>query len=280
LVIAESSKQHEIFRSKPVNAAKVDYGKTETKRAIGNVLNKVIAEYQFASLPELNAVLGLYNIYADTGGEGTRVAEHEGLVFQILNEQGEKVGTPVKASLFQSKPTLKNLKVRFIEKAAKKDPLKARLKNTIDLALLPGRVDLVQLAAALKKEGIDMVIRQNKDGVIYGITYVDHRQKLVFNGSELGKGYSAKAILERCAYNEAGEGKNKIGEKEKTTQKKAAKADWQNLPSGHGFAGEGSFIKGPGLLETLLEPEFQAETMDWNFKRKKKKKKRPRISPD
>ncbi|MNX78671.1 hypothetical protein D3C86_1102760 [compost metagenome] len=34
--------------------------------------------------------------------------------------------------------------------------------------------------------------------MLYGITYVDHTTKCVFNGSSLGKEYSAKAIQERC----------------------------------------------------------------------------------
>jgi hypothetical protein len=43
-----------------------------------------------------------------------------------------------------------------------------------------------------------VVIRKGKEDVIYGITYVDHKTKCVFNGSDLGKQYSAKAILEKC----------------------------------------------------------------------------------
>jgi len=42
------------------------------------------------------------------------------------------------------------------------------------------------------------VLRQNADGVIYGITYVDHQTKCVFNGSDLGKPYSATQMQERC----------------------------------------------------------------------------------
>jgi hypothetical protein len=30
------------------------------------------------------------------------------------------------------------------------------------------------------------------------LTYIDHNTKCVFNGSEIGKAYSAKAILEIC----------------------------------------------------------------------------------
>jgi len=218
LVVAEGSKQRELFHLKPVNAARVDYGKAETKRAISQVLNKVLSEYYFASLPELNAVLGLYHVFADTGGEGSRVKQHEGLVFHVLDEHGNKVGVPVKASLFYSKPTLKNLRLRFAEKAVHKEPLKQRVKNVIDLALLQGGRGLPDVTASLKSAGLDVVIRKNKDGVIYGITYVDHRGKVVFNGSDLGKGYSAKAILERCANGVTGEGKKNIGEKRKNRE--------------------------------------------------------------
>ncbi|QKJ32875.1 relaxase/mobilization nuclease domain-containing protein [Mucilaginibacter mali] len=280
LVPAEGRKQQQNFRLKPVDAAKVDYGKTETKRAIGNVLNKLIAEYQFASLPELNAVLGLYNIVADAGGDGSRVKLHEGLVFRILDEQGNKVGTPVKASLFHSKPTLKNLRSQFAEKTVKKEPLKPRLKNIIDLILLYGKIDLPEFVAALKKEGIDVVVRQNKDGVVYGITYVDHRQKAVFNGSDLGKGYSAKAILERCANIGASEEKKQIGEKEKMGQSRAAKEGWRSVNAGQNIAGEGKNGTGMGLIETLLDPGYQPEGMDWQLKRSKKKKNRRRLSPE
>jgi hypothetical protein len=39
--------------------------------------------------------------------------------------------------------------------------------------------------------------------MIYGLTYVDHKTKCVFNGSDLGKHYSAKGLQERCRPNES-----------------------------------------------------------------------------
>jgi len=57
---------------------------------------------------------------------------------------------------------------------------------------------LNDLVKALKTSGIHTVLRQNADGIIYGITYVDHQTRCVFNGSALGKQYSANGILERC----------------------------------------------------------------------------------
>lgn len=49
LVPAESHKK-QLFTPKPVPASKVNYGKTETKRAIGNVLQHVLNNYKFTSL--------------------------------------------------------------------------------------------------------------------------------------------------------------------------------------------------------------------------------------
>jgi hypothetical protein len=70
----------------------------------------------------------------------------------------------------------------------------------IDYALLKkSGSGLQQLIYDLNKERISVVLRQNKDGIIYGITYVDHQTKCVFNGSDLGKAYSAKMILERTS---------------------------------------------------------------------------------
>lgn len=45
------------------------------------------------------------------------------------------------------------------------------------------------------------MLRQNNEGIIYGLTYVDHKTKCVFNGSDLGKQYSANGIQERCNQN-------------------------------------------------------------------------------
>jgi hypothetical protein len=59
LVRAEDSKQRQASELKPVSVPRVEYVRTETKRAITNVLNGVLKSYKFTSLPELNAVLKL-----------------------------------------------------------------------------------------------------------------------------------------------------------------------------------------------------------------------------
>jgi hypothetical protein len=114
LVPAEKHKREKELVAKPINANKVEYGRTETKRAITNVLDKVLKNYKYTSLPELSAVLQQYNVVADRGTENSRIFQNRGLVYSILNESGEKVGVPIKASDFYSHPTLKFLEERFI----------------------------------------------------------------------------------------------------------------------------------------------------------------------
>jgi hypothetical protein len=48
----------------------------------------------------------------------------------------------------------------------------------------------------LGKQSINALFRQSDGGQTYGITFVDNKNKTVFNGSDLGKSYSAKALSE------------------------------------------------------------------------------------
>ncbi len=183
----------------PVNATKVIYGKSETKGAITNVLMAVLKQYKYASLPELNAVLQLYNIVADRGEKDSRLYKIGGLFYRVLDDKGNKVGTPVKASDFYMKPTLKFLEQKFINNELLKEPFRNKLQISVGWILKSPPKSMALFINALAKENISVVLRKGKEGTIYGITYVDHRTKTVFNGSDLGKEYSAKAVLEKCA---------------------------------------------------------------------------------
>jgi len=196
LVVAEGRQKKPKYELQPIR--KLRYGKTETKKAIANVLTGVLNSYRYSSLPELNAVLQQYNVYADRGNENSRIFQQHGLVYRILDENGKSIGVPIKASDFYNKPTLKFLEEKFVANKTSQLSHRNRVKNAIDLALLGKKKSLPELLKVLKKEGINIVLRKNNEGIIYGITYVDHSTKCVFNGSTLGKQYSAKAIQERC----------------------------------------------------------------------------------
>ena len=122
LVKAECKRLTDALKLSPVNAQKINPGKRPTKAAISNILGIVIPQYKYGSLAELNAILKLYNVTADRCGEDSHTYLHNGILFRVLDEKGNKIGTPIKASLFYMKPTLKNLEKRFSENEKLKQP--------------------------------------------------------------------------------------------------------------------------------------------------------------
>jgi hypothetical protein len=272
LVPAERHKRKQDYELKIVAASKVLYGRTPTKRAITNVLDVVLNQYKYTSLPELNAVLQQYNIMADRGSENSRVFVNKGLLYRILDENGNKAGVPIKASDFYSKPTLKFIEEKFIQNEQWRKPHKLRVKNTIDLLLLSKKtVRLPQLIKRLEKEGIKAVLRQNADGLVFGITYVDHRTKCVFNGSALGKQYSAKAIQERCGAESASLNKTTF----KIKNSREGQRQWDSQDSILKETSTVLPISDLGkVLDQLLQPEQASDYLPKQLKGKRKKKKR------
>src|SRR6185503_5899145 len=106
-------------------------------------------------------------------------------------------GTPVKASDFYSKPTLKNLEEKFVQNELLRQEYRPKLMTAIKWVLMKKKITLNEFKQDLAREGVNVVLRQNSQGNIYGLTYIDFRTKCVFNGSDLGKEYSAKGIMER-----------------------------------------------------------------------------------
>jgi len=197
LVRAEGQKPID-YALKPLPTERLNYGKRETKKAMSHVLETLVKSYNYASLTELNALLKQYNITADRGGEDSRIYRHNGLLYRMLDDQGKPIGVPIKASAFHFKPTLGQLKKRFKSGSLYRKPHRNKLKQAIDLYFLKHKKqDIHGFCEALKQAGIAVVLRQNEQGKIYGITYVDHRHKCVFNGSDLGKEYSPKGLAER-----------------------------------------------------------------------------------
>ncbi len=272
LIKAENNKMKQQYKTKSAYTQKVQYGKTESRRAITNVLEEVLNSYKYTSLPELNAVLEQYNVKADKGNEGSRIFQHQGLFYRILDERGNAVGVPIKASSFYNKPTLKYLEERFSINDAARQSQKSRVKNAIDLSLIKQPEQSLQnLIIALNKEGINTVLRQNASGIIYGVTYVDHLTKCVFNGSVLGKQYSAKAILERC--NEFQKIPAQKDDFVKQPSFKKTLPDEQSVTSGT-FQNKDDI----DLLETLLQAEHTSSYVPNQLTKKGRKKRNKRIS--
>ena len=222
----------------------------------------------------MNAVLKCYNITADRGSEASRVFKHKGLYYRVLDSDGTKVGVPIKASLFAFKATLPFIESKFVGNELARQKHAQHLKSIIDMSLIRNDINgLSELKDALDKKGISLVIRQNKEGRIYGITYVDHRNRTVFNGSALGKKYSAKGLTDALGVGHSPTPKSLTKQKNDLTTN-------SNKPQKEKNANElllnitGSGGSESGLLETLMSPEGSYSYVPFDWKKRKKKKKK------
>lgn len=169
------------------------YGKAETKRTISNILGCALRAYKFTSVPELNAVLQQYHIQADRGAKDSRMYAREGLVYWVLDQQGNKVGVPIKASTIYGKPTLKSLEEKFRLNTQLRKPFREGLIKILDQVLVKPQTK-TSFQRELLKNDIQVILRQNDSGRVYGVTFIDQKNKVVFNGSDLGKAYSANQL--------------------------------------------------------------------------------------
>ncbi|WP_428330067.1 relaxase/mobilization nuclease domain-containing protein [Mucilaginibacter sp.] len=263
LVKAEDQGKQQNVINKPLD--QVDYGKSEIKRSITNVVNQVVKTYKFTSIPELNAVLNQYNITADRGSKNSRMYEKNGLVYWVLDAKGNKLGVPIKASSIYGKPTLKALEDRFRLNEVLRKPLKDQVKSKVDKALLTP-ISKTDFQKKLKADGIQVIFRQNEEGRLYGITFIDHGSKAVFNGSDLGKTYSAAALINW--FKKDGINHNQPIFKKEYSDTSAPK--FTDNISGSNATGS----DGDSLLNILFKEEQQGMAAIGRLQQNKRKKKR------
>jgi len=256
---------------KPVDLSKALYGRLPTKRAISNTVNAVINAYQFSSLPELNAILKQFNVIADRGREDTEMFRKGGLVYCLLDEKGNKVGIPIKSSSLYTKPTLQWLEEQFPKHQVNKAVHKSALKATIDKVIAANPGNKSEFVNALKAQGVAVLFRNSEQNETYGITFIDHVHKTVFNGSSLGKAYTAKAILSQL---DKGVSTQKaLNPLQKSIQNKQMAAEIRERTSKQ--QDNLHHETHPKVLETLLKGT--QEYAGWMPKKKRKKKRTLKI---
>jgi hypothetical protein len=251
-----------------IQLSQVKYGKTETKRAITNVLSEVLKSYKFTSVPELNAVLNQFNVAADRGSKDSRMFEKNGLVYWVLDEKGNKLGVPIKASSIYGKPTIKTLEDRFRLNELLRKPSREPLKKVIDDVLaIP--VTKAQFQQALHQKGIETIFRQNEEGRLYGVTFVDNRSRSVFNGNDLGKSYSAVMLVDQFLKAEFVRVYNNSSHKP-SKKNSAVLTAIQTNPDRHTNQNDSNFL----LYNLFKEEQQDRGAIGWLQQRKRKKKRK------
>lgn len=262
----------------------IDYKATNIKNQIASVVRHLPKYYHYQNLGTYNALLSLFNITAEEVKGELHGQAKQGLIYFALNEHGEKASNPFKASLFGKQAGLDCLQKHFelSKEKMKTEVAKDILKKTIEIAI-HATPNETKFKNQLLEQGINIVVRRNNEGRIYGITFIDHESRSVWNGSQLGKNLSAN-IFNDCWNKEITQKRQdaihdniKITSPESTnttkpeTEKPHALFDFLNKDQSTQTNIDFGFIESLGSLLPEAQSE-DYEELDFANKMKKKKK--------
>lgn len=174
---------------------KIDYKKGDIKHQIGNVAKSVMQNYNFQSFGEYRTLLEMFHVTAEEVKGEHKGRAYQGLIYSAIDENGNKIGVPIKSSKFGKSVGYETLQKKFekskidIDKLALKDRLKPIITTTLNKSK-----SLDDFKQSLLQQGIGCIIRQNEEGRIYGISFIDYQNKAILNGSRLGKEFSANVF--------------------------------------------------------------------------------------
>jgi hypothetical protein len=179
-----------LLDEEPVYAAQ--YGKEIMARAMYRSIAKILEHYQFTSLDAYNALLRLYNIQADPGKPGSRIYEHRGLVYRLLDDKGKPIGMGIKASRLPGKPMLAFLEKRFDLSRSAEEGIAHRIKTRVDWILQGEPPPLAAFQEEMMTAGIQLLWQNDP------LVYLDHRVRWALSADTLGPDYTGAALIERC----------------------------------------------------------------------------------
>jgi hypothetical protein len=180
----EQKQVNKVF--KPVNHKNGDI-----KSQIASVVRHLPKYYSFSTMGSYNALLSLFNITAEEVKGERNGQPVNGLVYVAVDENGNKISNPFKASLFGKDAGVAQLQKHFEQskEKMKTNPVTV-LKNTVELAIHTTSNE-TDFKKQLIEQGINTVVRRNESGRIYGITFIDHESRSIWNGSQLDRSLSA-----------------------------------------------------------------------------------------
>lgn len=117
----------------------------------------------------------------------------------MLDDNGERIGNPIKSSLIGEWARLHNIEKRcadnreYLKELDRRKALAGRIRRVVAECAQRGYTSQAEIERRLSESGISAVFRYNDDGRLTGATFIDHRGKNVYNGSNLGKDLSANS---------------------------------------------------------------------------------------
>ncbi|GHT76744.1 mobilization protein [Bacteroidia bacterium] len=264
LHLVDGKKQGEGWQFSPI-----DISKGNLKRQIAAVIKPAASMYHFQTMGEYRALLSIYNTGVDEVKGELHGKPYRGLVYSALDESGNKAGTPLKSSLFGKSVGYDALEKHFekSKEQIKQHGFREKTRIAVGDALRNSRNEK-GFRAALQEKGIDLVLRKNEEGRIYGATFIDHNERCVLNGSRLGKEFSANVLNERFEGEQTGSIDTDTQEIV-TDTRQPAQAD--NHPSHSAIDG---VVDGLGSLFSIFSSGPDTDDIRPLKKKSKKKKRR------
>lgn len=167
----------------------------DVRHQVGNTLKAVLESYRFQTFGEYSALLSTLNIEAKQVRGEYNGTPYTGIVYSVTDDTGKVVSPPFKSSRFGKRFGNEQLEKWMLMnlKALKDGKWAPSIQADIVRALrqADSRKRFVEL---LGQRRIDVVFRENERGRIYGVTFIDHNRREVFNGSRMGKEFSANVF--------------------------------------------------------------------------------------
>ena len=168
----------------------INYKDGDLKHKTSNIIKAVAGNFHFQSFGEYRALLERFNVTVEE-----IKGKHNGILYSVLDDKGNKVGKPFKSSLFGKEVGYDALQRHFetsklaIEKKKVLETLRPAIAEAMRKA--KNKDDFKKL---LKEQRLDVIFRQNEQGRIYGVTFIDYQNRAILNGSRLGKEFSANVF--------------------------------------------------------------------------------------
>lgn len=254
----------------------VDHAKGNVKSQIAAVVRYLPKYYNFQSLGGYHALLSLFNISVEHIRKHYQGEVKEGLVYFALDKNGNKVSNPFKSSLFGKQAGLDAVKANCVKNRNVPSELKVKTAQVIARAI-GITANEKQFTDYLTEYGINTVIRRNEENRLYGISFIDHNTRHVFNGSHLGKQFSANQFHTLFSSANREEMGKTVQEKSPNKVNEKTSAGTDELHPLFSFMLDSANLSSDfGLLDTLLLGNMQEDPEEqlFEFTMKKKRKRK------
>lgn len=258
---------------------RVSYAEGNLKAQMTSVLWSLYENYRVGSLGEWNALLGFFNLSAEECIGEAEGRSYAGMIYGALDDNGERVGKPIKASRLSVPAGYKQMQREYAktkkwlkENSEKLEPIRETIRKAMETAR--SAEEFVRL---IRPAGLSVVFRRSKEheNRIYGVTFIDHNDGLVINASKLDRAFSANRFHE--LFDAAGDKR----QTETTTPEKTQRIAPEQLPEYAPKHEPEESLWVPDLFSELLDEAGRYDPDEWAathslLGKNKKKKRRPR----